>query len=660
VPHIFGSTDADVAYGLAYAHAEDDFATIQDAVLATRGTLAEVYGRRAAENDYLVHLLRIWDTVDERYEKDLSPEVRAICEAYADGLNRYAALHPAEVASAVLPFRGKDVVAGALYKVPSFFNLERVFGELMGPERAREVSDRSTSAADPASAPEAASGSNAFAVAPGRSADGATRLCCNSHQPWSGPVAWYEVHLHSEQGWNWAGATFPGGPLGFIGHNPDLGWAATVNRPDLVDVYVLETNPENPDQYRFDGAWRDLEVDTAPIKVKLLGPISWTFEREVLRSVHGPAVRSSHGTYAVRYSGMGDLRAIEQWYRMNRARTLDEWLDAMRMAAIPMFNYVYADREGNIAYLYNGLLPVRAEGYDWEQYLPGDTSETLWTEYLPFDLLPRVVNPASGFVQSCNSSPFQTTVGPDNPRLEEYSTTLGIDDPMTNRALRALELYGGDDSIDRDEFYDYKYDLAYSERSGVARMVAELLAAPPSSDPVVREAVEVLRGWDLRTDLDNPGAAIGALGAARLARQRRLGTSTADLMATFTAVAHRLKEAHGRIDVPWGEVQRLRRGGLDLALDGGPDVLRAINTGGPEDGRVVGDSGDCYILFVEWEGGRVGSRSIHQYGSATLDETSPHYSDQAPLFARHETKPVWLDEADIRANLEREYRPGEE
>jgi penicillin amidase/acyl-homoserine-lactone acylase len=661
VPHIFGTTDPDVAYGLAYAHAEDDFATIQDALLAARGRLATVYGRPAAENDYLVQLLRVWDTVEVGYERDLSPEFRAICEAYADGLGHYAALHPDEVLPGAAPFQGRDIVAGFVYGVPRFFNLFQVVGELMAPERVREVSEKTPArAAEPVSAPDSPLGSNAFAVGPDRSADGATRLCANSHQPWAGPVTWYEVHLHSDQGWNWIGATFPGSPIGLIGHNPSIGWAATNNHPDLVDVYLLEINPENINQYRFDGAWRELEVDTAEIKVKLFGLFSWTFKRELLWSVHGPVLRTSHGTYAIRFAGMADVRPPEQWNRMNRARSLEEWRDAMRMMALPMWNYVYADREGNIAYRYNGLLPIRAEGYDWRAYLPGNTSETLWTSYLPSERLPWIINPAAGFVQSCNSSPFETTIGPENPRPEDYSTTFGIETSMTNRALRALELYGTDESITGQEFADYKYDLAYSERSDVARMVEALLAAPPSDDPVVREAVEVLRGWDLRTDSDNTGAAIGVLGAGRLARAWRPGMDRSELEQTFATVAHRIKQAHGRIDVPWGEIQRLRRGELDLPVEGGHDVLRAVSTGEAQDGRVVGIAGDCFIMFVEWQDGRVSSRSIHQYGSATLDESSPHYADQAPLFVRHETKPVWIDEADIRANLEREYRPGEE
>jgi penicillin amidase/acyl-homoserine-lactone acylase len=138
------------------------------------------------------------------------------------------------------------------------------------------------------------------------------------------------------------------------------------------------------------------------------------------------------------------------------------------------------------------------------------------------------------------------------------------------------------------------------------------------------------------------------------------GEAPPDLMKTFVDVAHKLKQAHGRIDVPWQQVNRLVRGTVDLGLGGGPDILHAIYGGDIVNGRVAGRAGDCYVLMVTFDKDGVTSQSIHQYGSATLDETSPHYADQARLFARREMKPVWLDEADIRANLESEYAPGDE
>ncbi|MBI5115600.1 acylase [Candidatus Poribacteria bacterium] len=657
VPHIFGRTDADVAYGLAYAHAEDDFKTIQDSLLAARGQLASVYGRKSAPMDYLVHLLRIWDVVDSKYEADLSPETKAICEAYAAGLTRYAEQHPREVAPGLLPFRGKDIVAGFVQKVPLFFGLDSTLSKLYASKPAQSAPARSsTHALLWTPTPDAMTGSNTFAVSPARSADGKTRLAINSHQPWTGPVAWYETHLHSEEGWDMVGGVFPGSPTILHGHNRNLGWAHTVNRPDLIDVYVLEINPENPTRYKFDGSWRDLEVRSAPIKVKLLGPISWTFKKEVLWSVYGPVIRLPHGTYALRYAGMGDVRQVEQWYRMNKARNLDEWLDAMRIQGIPSFNCGYADREGNIYYIYNARLPLRAEGYDWSGYLPGNTSETLWTEYLPFDKLPQVKNPASGFFQNCNSCPFQTTIGSDNPKPESFSPTFGIETRMTNRALRALELFGSDESITEEEFYTYKYDVTYSKKSQVAQLVGTVLSAPRSDDPVVREAVEVLRAWDLRTNPENTNAAIAALTVDPILRAQYRDKQPPDVMTTFVDAAHGLKRFYGRIDVPWNQVNRLRRGKLDLGLGGGPDVLHAIH-GKFKDGHMIGDSGECYVLMVTFDKKGVASRSIHQYGSATLDSKSPHYADQSLLFVKCEMKPVWLDESEIRAHLEREYRP---
>lgn len=670
VPHVYGKTDADAAYALGYANAEDDYATIEEGLLMVRGELASVKGRDAAVTDYLVKLLKVRELIDDRYEKDLSPATRAICEAYADGVNLYAALHPKRAAKGVLPFTGKDVVAGFVFKGPFFYGLDNRIQELFADERRRSVSKKVANAHPLNPYTQGFPiGSNAFAIAPKRTPDGKTHLAINSHQPWEGPVAWYEAHITSEEGWNAFGASFPGCPVILVGHNPNLGWAHTVNAPDLVDVYVLEMNPDNPNQYRFDGEWRDLEVRQVPIKVKLWGPFSWTVKREALWSIHGAVVRQEHGVYAIRYGGMDDIRSVEQWLRMNRAGNLEEFLDAMKMRAIPSLNCVYADREGNILYLYNARFPRRAEGYDWREYLPGDVSETLWSEYLPFDSLPKILNPNSGFVISCNNTPFHCTTGEDNPDPANFSPTLGIETHMTNRSLRALELYGGDDSITTEEFYRYKYDLFYSEDSEVAKAARLIASVTETPSPIVREGVELIRKWNLGTELDNRSAAIASLAIQPGPDGDHRARNLEEMLANIEKYGPILKDHHGRMDVPWGEVNRLSRGDVELPLDGGADVLRAIysifNVDGKlnrfeEDGRLDGKGGDCHIQMVTWDSeGKVESQTIHQFGAATLDPDSPHYADQAPLFARQEMRPVWFTEEEVRANLEREYRPGE-
>jgi penicillin amidase/acyl-homoserine-lactone acylase len=237
---------------------------------------------------------------------------------------------------------------------------------------------------------------------------------------------------------------------------------------------------------------------------------------------------------------------------------------------------------------------------------------------------------------------------------------------MTNRALRALELLGSDVSITREEFEAYKFDTAYSRRSLVAERVAEIESIPAPAGPL-REAQELLGRWDLRTDRRNPAAALALLtlrpkddGGLDLPVGQGL-TGRDALLRRLEEAAAELKRVHGRLDVPWEEVNRLKRGRVDIGVGGAPDVLHAVYGRRDGPGHLRGVAGDSYVLLVEWDRqGHVSSRSLHQYGSATNDARSPHYADQAPLFAQCRLKPVWFEEADVRAHLEREYAPGDE
>ncbi|HEV3317653.1 MAG TPA: penicillin acylase family protein, partial [Candidatus Angelobacter sp.] len=327
VPHVIGPRDADVAFGLGFAHSEDDFVTLQQVALATRGQLAATEGRKAAVADYLVHLLRVWETVNAKYESDLPADVRQVLEAYADGVNYYAALHQDKVIRGTLPLTGKDVAAGFVFKTPFFYGLDRVLLKLSNPESNTTAASLSKDGLDSFLITHEAIpvGSNAVAVAPSRSADGATRLLVNSHQPYTGPVSWYEAVLESGQGWHVTGGFFPGSPFMLHGHNEHLGWANTVNDPDLIDVYKLTINPANPNQYQLDGQWHDFEKSDAKIRVKIWGPLVWTVHRDVLYAAQGPVLKTDHGVFAIRYAGINEVRQPLQYYRLNKAATLAEW-----------------------------------------------------------------------------------------------------------------------------------------------------------------------------------------------------------------------------------------------------------------------------------------------------------------------------------------------
>lgn len=660
VPHVFGMRDADTAYGLAWAQCEDDWKNVEEGVLLVRGQLASAAGRNFAKFDYLVHLFRVQEFVDAQYESELSPELRAILEAFAEGITHFAATHPAKMPYVQLPVTGKEIAMGAVFKAPFFYKLHEELANLFAAEGGIPISRKglTTALAEPQNPFPGyeAMGSNAWAVGPARSADGYTRLAINSHQPWTGPVTWYEAHAHSQEGWNMIGGTFPGAPLIFKGHDENKGWCHTINRPDLADIYDLEINPDNPNQYKYDGAWRDFERGTARIKVRLWGSISWTVKRELLWSVHGPALRTPSGVYALRFAGYGEIGQLEQWYRMNKARNIEEFLDAMRLNKLASLNTLYADKSGNLYYAYNARFPARKEGYDWHGHLPGNTSDTVWQGFLPFDRVPQVLNPPSAFIQSCNNSPFHTTVGDGNPKPEDFPASMGVETYMTNRSIRALALYGGDDSISRDEFYTYKYDKTYDEQAGPVRYIQDLLAMNIPDEPLLKQGAELLRSWDRQTNKDNPAAALAML----VGEDHPDRESWGDPIMVLRKATALLMEKFGRLDVPWQEMMRLRHGTVDLGLGGGPDCLRALDLMLDTDGRFKAINGDCYFLMVEWDKeGKVHSEGIHQFGASTIDDQSPHYSDQASLFAEEKMRPTLLSEQDIRAHLQKEYRPGE-
>ncbi|GGD16270.1 hypothetical protein GTQ45_06555 [Pyruvatibacter mobilis] len=659
VPHVYGARDRDVAFGLAYAQSEDDWATLQEVVVATRGDLARHKGMDAAVTDYLVHLFRIWPTLDTEYDA-LPAYIREIAESYAAGVNLWAAENPGQVWDGVLPMTGRDVIAGFMFKTPFFYGLDKTFKELFAETRAKEISLGPDNAFMWTDKPTYPIGSNGFAVAPSRSTDGHTRLLVNSHQPYTGPVAWYEARLKSEEGLDITGGVFPGAPVILHGHNQHLGWANTVNKPDLADVYVLEVSPDNANQYRLDGAWRDMDVSTATIRVKLFGPFEWHAEREVKFSDHGPVLETEHGTYAVRYAGMGETRQLVQYHALNRATSLEEWLEAMRLLALPSINYIYADKAGNIAYVYNGQMPVRPEGWDWHQYLPGDRSDLIWQEYHDFEDIPKLINPASGFVINANNTPFEATAEADDLRPEDFPPHMGIETQMTNRGLRALELMRADDAISDEEFLAYKFDKTYSQDSELAALIRLWLEQDFSGDERMEAAQAHLAAFDMSADKDDTHAALALLAGEPVVWARMQGEPEPDPVQSLReAVAH-LTTHWGRLDVPWGEVNRLRRGDVDLALGGGPDLLRAVYARDPKpDGRLVAQGGDTMIYVADWApDGTLRTRSIHQFGSATLDEDSPHYADQALLYADQKFRTIPLDRSALEAEATRTYRPG--
>lgn len=667
VPYIYGKRDVDVSFGIAMAHAEDDFSTLQDVIAMTRGRFGAIAGEDGAAVDFTYHLLDARGTAERDYAK-LPADIRALLEAYSAGLNAYAKQHPAELKlDNLFPVNGIDIATGFALRQPFFFGLDKIIAPLaegmeppvdFGPvldarKPGNPVSDAGLEGGD-------RNGSNAFAVAPSRSGDGTTRLVSNTHQPWRGPVAWYELVVESGEGWHFAGATFPGAPFPLLGHNENLGWTNTVNRPDLVDVYRLVLD-ETGTKYYLDGKWKMLGRKDIVLPVKM-GPLVLPVRRSVWRSEHGPVIKTEKGqAFAIRYGGMDRIDQLTEYFRLNKARDYREWRAALSMQAVPSTNFIYADRAGHIAYHYNAAIPDRAQGPDWRRIVPGDRSDLIWRKIVPFERIPHYLDPASGFLWNANNTPFRAA-GASDLSPSDVPPLWGVELTMTNRARRAEKLFAGMNKIGLKEIETVKYDTAWERAGYVARLLDGIAALDLSDDPVLAKAQKLLGTWDFNSDGQGAADALALLVLREATSADYNNRPDPSPHGQISFAARHLMDHFGRLDPPMGEVQRLRLGpgphAVDLPYDGGSDTLRAASNWDIDpDGRLRVKHGDSFVMFVEWpQDGAVRSFSIVPFGSATTRPGSQHYTDQSALFVAKKLKPVRFERTDAIRHAVRRYQ----
>nr|WP_298925898.1 acylase [uncultured Erythrobacter sp.] len=686
VPKIYGKTDADVAFGVAIAQAEDDFFTLQDVVAMSRGRYGAIAGEEGAMFDYVYHLLDARGTATREYPK-LPEDSRALFEAFAAGLNQYAEDHPDEVKlTNLFPVNGEDVAAGFVLRQPFFYGLSNVIGPLVeggdlrkefGPDIPGFPRDGSAPAKEAGTEDMAMEGihplpwgdeagmlgSNAWAVSPEKSG-GPTTLISNSHQPLRGGVAWYELTVESEEGWHFTGANFPGSPFPFLGHNRHLGWTNTVNRPDMADIYRLEMN-EAGDQYKLDGEWRDLETKTVFLPVRK-GPIVLPIPRKILRSVHGPVIENDNGFFAIRYGGMDSVDQLDAYYRINKATNLEEWQTQMARMAIPSTNFIYADEGGNIVYLYNAAIPDRPDDVEanWRSVLDGSRSDLIWEGAVDYAELPKLINPSSGWIYNANNEPYTAAGEADDIDPDTISPILGVELKQTNRSRRAYKLLSEANLLDRANLERIKYDTAYEREGYVAELFdgLEAMDFPPRMKDTgqleLQRARDLLLEWDYKADNEGPADALALLMIRDfMSAEYQNRGSAPDVKEHLQKAVDHLTEHFGRIDPPMSDLLRLRQGDVDLPLDGGSDTLRASTTWEVhDDGRLSLVHGDSFIQWVEWTDGEpVFSRSIQPFGAAITRPESPHHTDQMQLFVDHKLKPVYFWRDDVLANAKQRY-----
>jgi acyl-homoserine-lactone acylase len=659
VPHIYAPTDPEVAYGLAWSNAEDDFEHMQWNLLSVLGRLGEVRGTKGAIVDIAAFMIDVKTLVEEHYESDLSADYRALLEAYAQGVNDYAEAHPEEILlKDVFPIRAQEIVMG--YSM-GMFGMTNVEIELLKVFEGTIVQYEDQLGAK---------GSNGMAFRAEMLDDGLTTLISNSHQPVEGSFAWYEAHLISDEGWNMLGATFPGGATMFLGTNENLGWTHTLNYPDYTDVYKLTMHPDDKLSYLFDGEYRQLVERPFKFKVKLAG-IKIPIKRTFYWSVYGPTLKTKEGFYSLRFPANMTIGSGEQWYRMNKARNFDEFLDALSMQRIAGINVIYADKDDNIYYLANGHFPERDPAYDWTQVLPGNTSATLWPpEFDPIDSLVWYKNPDCNYLFNTNNSPFFATCEKENLDPSNYDPTKGYLLWNNNRAWRFHELIREKSQYSYDEIREIKYDTKWKDpaETFLISNLKRVFEMPPEEFPRIKDALEILQSWNHETDIDNYGAALWSLciyyTVDYMIEEGRIlfpNELTDDEFEDILAKASKhLRRKFGTLDVPLGVLQRHVRGKKDWPVAGTADVLAAMNVGEWKNGLMENRVADSYIMFARYnEDGVQHIESINPFGASTKKD-SPHFEDQVPYYLEQRTKPMTLDWQKILKEAEEVYHPGEQ
>jgi acyl-homoserine-lactone acylase len=651
VPHIFAKTDAEVAYGLAWAHAEDDFETIQIGYLAGNNLLSKHLGNVGLGADFISQFIGSEDLFESKYDSDISSEYKNIVKAYALGLNSYAREHPDEVfVEDLFPVNEKKMMRYAQLQLFISSNGDKWVSNIIDNKLSYNFSKE-----------EQYKGSNTFAFNSTKTKDGSTYLAINTHQPLDGPVSWYEAHLCSEEGTNILGALFAGTPNILIGTNENLAWAHTVNQPDKTDVFALEMHPDKKLQYRVDGTYLKLEEKKAKLRFKLLG-IPLSIKKKFYKSIYGPTLKNKSGFYSVRTPALFEIRALEQWWRMNKAKNFTEFYKVLKMKALPGYNIGYADKNDTIFYISNGLIPKRAKNYDWGSVVPGNTRKTLWTESYEIEELPQVIQPKSGYFYNANHTPFKSSAEEDNPDPTNFDSNMGFETYDNNRSTRLKQLIDEYEKLDYDDFKRIKYDRQYPRPYTFNWMdihYLELLDAKKYPD--IEMLIERLQAWDRKANKNSFGAGTFAVLYDQLRPfyskipEPKIFPASYIIQALRNTKEYLLKHFN-TTDVKLGDYQKLVRGSKELPIFGLPDVITAMSSRPYRDGKVKVVSGESYIELIRFTDKGPEIESVISYGSSDHPD-SKHYDDQMEMYANFKTKKMTLNKDSVYKNAKRIYNP---
>jgi len=684
IPHIHGKTDADAVFGLVYAQAEDDFNRVETNFINSQGRLAEAEGEAEIYRDLRMKLFINPDSLKADYAR--SPDwLKALMNAWADGLNFYLAKHPDVKPRVITHFEpwmalsfSEGSIGGDIERV-NLNQLEAFYGNTTrGEDKSSDVDG---------DGPNEPTGSNGVAIAPSNTVGHHSLLLINPHTSFFFRA---EVKVESDEGLNAYGAVTWGQFFVYQGFNERAGWMHTSSGVDAIDEY-LETIVKKGDKlfYKYGTEERPVAVSTIVVPYKAASGMA-SKQFTVYRTHHGPIIREQNGKWVAIRLMEDPVKALTQSYTRTKARDYKAFKQSMELHTNSSNNTIYADADGNIAYFHGNFIPRRNPRFDWTKPVDGSDTATEWHGLLSVDETPKLLNPASGWLYNSNNWPW-SAAGPSSPKRADYPAYVETGREESARGYHALRVLSNRKDFTIERLRAAAYD---SYLPAFERLIPSLLSAYdglPATDPLktrLAEQIALLRAWDYRWAVASVPTALAVFWGEELTRRvgaeaRRAGISADDYIVdkatptervqALAAASDKLAADFGTWKTPWGDINRFQRLTGDIVQpfnDAGPSIPVGFTSSRwgslasfgarPYKGtkKWYGTSGNSFVAVVEF-GDSVRAIAVTA-GGESGHPTSPHFNDEAQRYATGNLREVYFYPSQLKAHVDKTYMPGEE
>ncbi|MFK8013035.1 MAG: penicillin acylase family protein [Marinicellaceae bacterium] len=690
VPHVYGKTDAQAVFGMLYAQAEDDFNRIERNYIWATGRLAEIEGEASIYSDLRARLYMTVDEAKQAYEE--SPKwLKELCDAFADGLNYYLLTHP-EVQPKLLTkfepwmpmFFSEGSIGGDIESVP-LDGIKELYGDKKARAALKVAANKPFKLEEPV-------GSNGFAISGKLTQSGNTMLLINPH---TSIFFRGEMHVVSEEGLNAYGAVTWGQFFIYQGFNENTGWMHTSTLADFKDEFIEKVSTQKGQLvYQYGDEFRPVETSTIHLKYshddKVLSK-----DFQVYHTHHGPIVAKKDGNWHAFKINWDPVNALKQSFIRTKLKNHDEFRTMMDIRTNSSNNTVYADSSGNIAYYHGNFIPKRNTKFDYSKPVDGSIPETDWQGPHDVNDIVTVLNPANGWIQNCNATPF-TSAAAFSPKAQDYPKYMAPE-PDNFRGIHAVQVLTGESDFTLDKLISVAYDPYLP---ALELIIADLVKAYDQAkvkDLVLEKPIDTLRNWNYRVSKDSIAMTMahfyaleylqagiknsanpveGYLGYLEFVQDFIMGkaqlSAEVNQIQILTSIIAKINNDFGRWQTPWGEVMRYQRNNgeiqqvFDDNLPSTPiglasarwGALASFNARGEQNTkRIYGTNGNSFVAVVEF-GEKVSAKSLLA-GGQSGDPLSPHFDNQVTLYQNGEFKDVAFYREDVEKRAQKTYNPGE-